>query len=71
MILFMMSIGVCGVSRRCKMCCDPANNFSYDSINGECHKCGNDTVNGEAFDVCNHSSVQCDECGYAPCNDSC
>lgn len=53
------------------MCCDPVNNFNYDAINGECKKCGEDTVNGYAFDACNYSSVQCDECGYAPCNDSC
>ena len=53
------------------MCCDPVNNFRYDQIDGECEKCGEDTVDGVAFDACSYSSVDCDKCGYAPCKDSC
>lgn len=53
------------------MCCDSGNDFKYSDINGSCEKCGSPTVSGEAFEVCNYSSVDCGACGSAPCNDSC
>ena len=53
------------------MCCEPCNDFKYDEINGECPNCSSSTVDGQAFDVCYYSSVECSKCGSAPCDGSC
>lgn len=37
----------------------------------ECECCGTTTVNGYASYGCNYSPVICEECGAAPCDDSC
>ena len=52
------------------MCCD---GWEYDEeqINGVCPDCGIDTVDGHAFTGCNYSSVDCETCGSAICDDSC
>ena len=52
------------------MCC-AANEYHESEINGECEKCGERTVDGDAFDTCSFSPVECDECGWAPCDGSC
>lgn len=52
------------------MCCE---NTSYrqSEINGECEKCGAETVDGDAYDQCAYSSVVCDVCNSAPCEERC
>lgn len=40
-------------------------------IDGECDDCGQETVDGCTTDHCNYSSVQCEKCGWAPCDESC
>lgn len=40
-------------------------------IDGECPTYGEETVEGVATDICNYSHVFCDECGSAPCDQSC
>lgn len=52
------------------MCCSNTG-YIKDQINGECLKCGEPTVDGEAYDKCDYSHTECDECGYSPCDDSC
>jgi hypothetical protein len=53
------------------MSCCSGTNFKAREINGECPECGNDTVDGDAFEQCGHSPTQCDTCGDAPCDLSC
>ncbi|MNF29816.1 hypothetical protein D3C81_781060 [compost metagenome] len=61
------------------MCCD---NWSskpegVDEVLTECPKCGEPAVYNtqwkeySAVDHCNYSTVDCDLCGYAPCDQSC
>jgi hypothetical protein len=52
------------------MCCD-ANDYNVNEINGECPDCGGDTVDGDAFDVCGYSPINCNTCGCRPCDESC
>ena len=52
------------------MCC-AANDYKEEEINGECPDCGADTVDGEAYEVCSYSPIECETCGYAPCDQSC
>lgn len=52
------------------MCCD-ASGYDESEINGICPVCGADTVDECAFEACGYSPVQCEECGYAPCDESC
>ena len=49
-------------------CCD---GWDLGEPNGECPKCGADTVDGQAATGCNYSPVICKECGDAPCDLSC
>lgn len=54
------------------MCCEPILD-SYDKRNGpdgECKECGEPTYKGQAEGCC-YSPVECEECGYAPCDYSC
>jgi len=51
------------------MCCEPLNS---NKAVGECFECGSPIdSDGESTDICAYSEVECDVCGYAPCDDSC
>lgn len=52
------------------MCCSP---IEYDpsEINGVCEKCETPTVDGVAAEGCSYSPVECQECGWSPCDLSC
>lgn len=39
--------------------------------NGECEDCGEPTYDGEAWEICSYSPVECNTCGSAPCDQSC
>lgn len=45
--------------------------YRDEEVDGECPKCGTPTVDGEAQSGCHWSSIECEECGDAPCNGSC
>lgn len=53
------------------MCSISENDFSFDEINGECPSCGEDTVNGVAYDQCLYSELSCKTCGAQPCEGRC
>lgn len=48
-----------------------ADSWDLGEPNGECPECGEPTVDGEAATGCNHSPVQCETCGSAPCDQYC
>lgn len=52
------------------MCCDRSD-YDEDEIDGECPDCGNETVEGDAYERCGYSPIKCNTCGYAPCDQSC
>lgn len=52
------------------MCCSNTD-FEKKDINGECLDCGQPTVDGQAYDNCSWSPVECETCGWAPCDGSC
>jgi len=52
------------------MCCSTSG-YSKNEIDGVCPDCGEDTCNGNAFESCSYSPVQCETCGSAPCDESC
>ena len=52
------------------MCAD-GTYYEDSEVNGTCPECGEPTVDGEAQSRCNYSPVECEECGYAPCDESC
>lgn len=52
------------------MCWFPSG-YLMDEINGECPNCGEPTVDGNAYEKCTYSPIECDVCGWAPCDDSC
>ena len=45
--------------------------YKREEINGVCPECGMETVDGEAYEGCYWSPVQCETCGDAPCDESC
>jgi hypothetical protein len=51
--------------------CSDGWDLGRENVNGTCHKCGTDTVDGQAVEGCNWSPVLCEECGDAPCDLSC
>lgn len=51
--------------------CSDGWNLGDENINGTCVKCGCATVDGTAVTGCYYSPVLCDECGDAPCDESC
>lgn len=52
------------------MCCEPINQES--TVIGECKECGGPIdIDGDSTDVCAYSPVICEECGCAPCDESC
>ena len=52
-------------------CCEPQGYNNPNEVNGICPSCENPTVDGETYDKCGYSPVQCDLCGWAPCDLSC
>ena len=50
-------------------CCE--NMGAEGEPNGFCPDCGAETVDGFAVDVCGYQQVECETCGYAPCDESC
>jgi hypothetical protein len=52
------------------MCCEPSG-YKHSEINGECPKCEEPIVDGDAFEQCSYSPVECDACGWQPCDQSC
>ena len=53
-----------------KMCC-AGNEYNKDEIDGECPDCGEPTVDGDAYESCYYSSVECKTCNWKPCDGSC
>jgi hypothetical protein len=49
---------------------DLTNSGEYP-IDGECPECGQPTVDGVAAVGCEYGSVECETCGWRPCNQSC
>jgi hypothetical protein len=52
------------------MCCSPSG-FKESEINGECITCNGDTVDGEAYECCSYSPLDCKDCGARYCDQSC
>jgi len=52
------------------MCCEPSG-YSKKEINGKCPDCGEDTVDGDAYEQCRYSPIECFTCGWSPCDESC
>ena len=52
------------------MCCAQSG-YKEEDINGHCEVCGEPTVDGDAFEQCGYSPVECEECGLAPCTQRC
>ena len=38
---------------------------------GVCPECDEPTVEGEAYEQCSYSPVECSKCQWAPCDSSC
>lgn len=51
-------------------CCADSG-YDKEEINGCCLFCQELTVNGDAYEQCFYSPVECKECGFAPCDGSC
>jgi hypothetical protein len=52
------------------MCCSNTD-YRKEEINGVCPDCGEDTVDGDAYDACDYSPTLCETCGWDPCDESC
>jgi len=52
------------------MCYEPSG-YIEEEIDGICSFCGSPTVDGDAFEKCEYSHIECEICGYAPCDGSC
>tara|TARA_R110000851_G_scaffold47424_1_gene115084 strand:- start:41879 stop:42037 length:159 start_codon:yes stop_codon:yes gene_type:complete len=52
------------------MCCD-GTGYYENEIDGECPTCGGPTVDGDAYESCGYSPLDCDTCGCRPCDLSC
>lgn len=52
------------------MCYTPSG-YKVSEINGECEECGEPTIDGDAYECCAYSLVECETCGWQPCNQSC
>lgn len=51
-------------------CCEPVGSSMKEV--GECVECGNPVdAEGDSTEVCAWSPVECDSCGWSPCNESC
>lgn len=51
-------------------CCDNWE-IPFEEADGICKKCGRVTSKGKCVCGCYYSSVECDNCGAAPCDKSC
>lgn len=51
--------------------CSDGWKYDADEVNGKCPECGMETVDGVAKEGCNWSPVECETCGYRPCDGSC
>lgn len=51
------------------MCSD--NRGACGVVDGECPSCGAPTVEGVSIEICNYSTVECEECENAPCDGAC
>ena len=52
------------------MCCE-SSGYSEREIDGKCPECDEPTCDGDAYEQCEYSTVDCDTCGYTPCDGSC
>lgn len=52
-------------------CCDGIEWEKDDKPDGVCPACGEPTLEGQAWEVCNYSPIECHTCGDAPCDGSC
>lgn len=50
------------------MCCDP---IEVGKPDGVCPDCDTPTLEGQATEGCNYSPIECDTCGWCPCDLSC
>ena len=57
-------------AQRGDMCCEPTG-YKEEELNGECPACGQPTVDGDAYESCGYSPVECEVCGWRPCDGSC
>jgi hypothetical protein len=54
------------------MSCCAAKEWEKPEVpNGVCPNCGQDTVDGEAFEGCYYSPNDCELCDSRPCDGSC
>lgn len=53
------------------MTCHAQVDFDEEDINGECQDCGTPTSDGVAAKGCGYSRVECETCGWSPCDLSC
>ncbi len=52
------------------MCCEPCG--TEGEIVGFCAACGSNVdEDGCSDDICGYSTVECEVCGNAPCDESC
>lgn len=51
-------------------CCSPTE-FKKEEINGTCDLCGEQTVDGFAYESCGYSPQSCEKCDCRPCDHSC
>ena len=52
------------------MCCS-SNELNEKDADGKCPDCGHPTVDGEPVESCSYSPVECETCGWQPCDFSC
>lgn len=52
------------------MCADPGGS-DLEAVS-ECPECGMPVdIDGDSTEVCNYSPVECETCGWSPCDGSC
>lgn len=51
------------------MCCDDQGDGRKPD--GVCKSCGEPVVEGRTTECCGCSPVECEECGWSPCDQSC
>lgn len=53
------------------MCCEPWGGVPSEGDKGSCKSCDAETYDGQSADICGYSPTLCEECGDAPCDESC
>ena len=53
------------------MCCAPKEWDYGEEPDGVCPDCETETYQGEAYTGCYYSPVECETCGWKPCDLSC